>query len=488
MSSRVFYSAFLCFFLGIFAASVTEISFISVCFALLCILGTACVFRKKRSVARLVAIAAIAFAFGFARMNFSAVPSHPLDGLLGRTVSLTGVVCGEPSPKETTQNFCFSSDGSNDKILITASRYPEYFYGDALALEGVLALPRNFETYQGGPMFDYVSYLAKDGVRYVMMRPKIAKVSSGKGNLVMAFLLRTKSAFVTRMENLFPEPESSLLGGLLLGDRKSLPKDIIEDFKEAGLVHILVLSGYNVTIVADIIMKLCAFLPRLIGRLLGVVSIVLFALMTGASATTIRASIMALIALLARSTDRRYSVSRALIVAAFFMVLENPLILVFDASFELSFLSTLGLIIVSPLVSERLGFVTERFKLREIVSTTVSTQLFVLPFLLYTMGQISVISFISNIFVLPVIPYAMLFGSVSIALGFLSEFLAQPIAWIAALPLSYILRAVSFFGHVPFASVQMHANAFALACLYGAYAVVLIRAWQKRSFLRPSAS
>src|SRR5581483_938011 len=271
-------------------------------------------------------------------------------------------------------------------------------------------------------------------------------------------------------------------------DRQSMPKSVINDFKRAGLVHILVLSGYNVTIIGQSLMKVFSFLPRLFGMSLGAISIVLFALMTGAAATTIRATIMALIALFAKSLGGKYDASRALIAAAVMMIMQNPRIAAFDVSFQLSFLATLALMYISPLVRDALFFVTERWNLRDMLSTTIATQIFVLPFLLYVMGQTSIIAFVSNPFVLPAVPYTMLFGFISIVIGFLNLRLALPMAFMTNLLLSYIIRTVAFFSHMPFAIIEMHAGAITLACTYIVYTAILIFLWRRRNYSRMSAS
>jgi competence protein ComEC len=278
------------------------------------------------------------------------------------------------------------------------------------------------------------------------------------------------------------------LGGLLLGDRSALPKDVTEEFKAAGLVHILVLSGYNVTIVAESLMKAFAFLPRIFAHAGGALSIVFFALMTGASATTVRASIMALIVILARSSSRRYDITRALLVAAFCMVLHNPMILAFDVSFQLSFLATLALIYVSPLVSEKLVWMTERWKLREILSATIATQIFVFPYLVYTMGQVSLISFVTNILVLPLVPYTMLLGFISSSLGFVSELMAMPLAWVSSIALSYIISIASISSKIPFAALYMKTSTVVLVFIYIFYAAYLIRAWRQKDYSQRSAN
>src|SRR3989344_2266646 len=162
--------------------------------------------------------------------------------------------------------------------------------------------PKNFEQADTGSPVDYVSYLEKVGILHQFLRPNISRIGEGKGNIIKRELLLLKHAFLDRVSRVIPEPESSLLGGLLVGAKQSLGKDLLDDFRTAGVIHIVVLSGYNLTIVAEAIMRFFSFMPRMWGLSLGGISIVLFSIMTRAGATVVRASIMALLALLARAT------------------------------------------------------------------------------------------------------------------------------------------------------------------------------------------
>ncbi|HEY9480867.1 MAG TPA: ComEC family competence protein, partial [Candidatus Paceibacterota bacterium] len=292
MSGRAFYSLVLSFFTGVFIVSLWRESFILVCLVLVI---TCALWFARVKMPSLVIGCVVLCVLGAGRTELSYSGVHPLDTLPG---VIEGVVCDEPQRKDLVQKFCFAPDKSPDRILVTRAKYPTFSYGDRLRLEGKLEFPENFET-DGGIEFDYISYLAKDDIRYIMYRPKAELVSHDNGNVLVSVLYSIRSAFIRKMQDLFPEPESSLLGGVLLGDRSSLPQDISDEFRNAGLVHILVLSGSNVTVVAESLMKAFAFLPRMIGQLFGAVSIVLFALMTGASATTVRASIMALVVIVA---------------------------------------------------------------------------------------------------------------------------------------------------------------------------------------------
>lgn len=211
------------------------------------------------------------------------------------------------------------------------------------------------------------------------------------------------------ISSVVPEPHASLLGGLVFGAKRSLGTELLDKFRTAGVIHIVVLSGYNVTIVADAIMRALSFLPQTFSMMFGGAGIILFAIMTGGNATIVRASVMALLVVIARATGRVYEITVALIVAGFLMILHNPKILAFDASFQLSFLATLGLVYLAPLLERYFHFVPKKFQIREFALSTTATQLFVLPFLLYRIGEISLVALPANILILAFVPLTMFF-------------------------------------------------------------------------------
>lgn len=427
-----------------------------------------------------LSIFGIVFFLGMARVLLS--ESRGIDPVLekvaGERVSIRGYVSEDPDERENTTRLIVDADylqeGENrkdisGKILVIVSPYPEFRYGDLVTINGMLQKPKNFENEETSRQFDYVSYLAKDGVRYEMREPVLELVSSDGGNPVIRSLLYVRGLFLGNISRVIPEPEAALLGGLVVGVKQSLGKNLLDDFRRVGLIHTVVLSGYNITIVAEFMMRLFSFMPRLLGMGVGGLSIVLFALLTGASATVVRSSIMALLVIIARLTRRTYDMKRALFIAGFFMILHNPMILVFDVSFQLSFLATLGLIYFSPVLEKRLKRITEKFGIREIVSSTIATQLFVLPLLLYTVGLFSVVGVIVNIIVLPFIPWTMLFGFMAGIAGFLGEIVSLPFAFVAYALLSYELFVVRIFSNIPFAAFTIHISVVTMAIWYAAY-------------------
>ncbi len=406
-----------------------------------------------------------------------------MDGHVSSPVTLVGMVVDEPDIRETSTHLTLLvrtvegtsiADGVSTRVLVFAPRYPEYQYGDVLRVKGELAVPKKFSEGDGR-VFDYPMYLTSKGVQYQIFFPQIEFSTHENGNALIGALYRMKHGFQEKLAMLFPEPHSALLGGLLLGGKQSLGSAWQETFRVAGIVHIVVLSGYNMTIVSEWLVSTFRFLGFYGSLSMGGVGIVLFALMTGAGATVLRAAIMAIIALLARATGRTHTMGRALLLAGACMVLQNPSILAFDPSFQLSFLASLGLIFVSPVV-ERHTQIFRRYKVvREVFVSTVATQCMVLPLLLYQTGLFSLFSLPANMLVLPAIPLTMLTGFIA-GLG---AYIVPPLAHMLALPayalLSWILFVAEGVAHIPFAAVSIPLSFASVGICYVVFALFLWR-------------
>jgi competence protein ComEC len=268
------------------------------------------------------------------------------------------------------------------------------------------------------------------------------------------------------LERAVTEPAAGLGEGLLLGVKRALGEDLEEAFRRAGIIHIVVLSGYNVMIVAEAIMRLLSFffLPRT-RMLIGVAGIVTFALLVGLSATVVRASIMAILVLIARATGRIYAIVRALMLAGAIMLIINPYLLAFDPGFQLSFLATLGLIFLAPLFERRFGLFPTTLQIREFVTATIATQIFVLPLLLYLIGEFSVVAVIVNVLVLPMVPVAMFLTFVTGVAGTFIAPLATVLGFAAYLSLEYIIALAEFFAALPLATFRVPAFPFSVVVL-----------------------
>ena len=162
---------------------------------------------------------------------------------------------------------------------------------------------------------------------------------------------------------------------------------------------------------------------------------------------------MASLILIARATGRTYMILRALMIAGLIMLLINPYLLAFDTGFQLSFVATLGLILIAPLIEERLHLIPSTLQIREFFTATLATQIIVLPLLVFQIGQFSLIAVVVNVLVLPMVPIAMLLTFLSGMAAFVSATLGTLLGFLGFLSLFYITSIATFFGSLPFASV-----------------------------------
>ena len=276
-----------------------------------------------------------------------------------------------------------------------------------------------------------------------------------QGNYIKEKLFIFKKKIIQQIKKILPEPESSLLAGILIGAKEDMGKELLEEFRETGIIHIVVLSGFNLTILAQFIMIILSVFGRKVSAIFGSLSIILFAIMTGASATIVRASLMALLVILARVLGRSSEAVRLLFLAGFIMLIFNPMLLLYDASFQLSFLATLGLLVLSPKIEDFIKYGNFKiFNLKEVLGATLSTQIFVFPLLLYLMGEISIISPLVNILILILVPFSMLLGIVTIAISFINFELGLIFSYANYLILSYDLTVVHYFSDLDFSTFQ----------------------------------
>lgn len=368
----------------------------------------------------------------------------------GQNAHFEGVISNDPDIRDNTTHLVVN-DGTYE-LLVTIPHTDEFAYGDKVSVAGKIESPESFET-SSGKVFDYVGYLAKDRIFHTVSYGQVELIEHGKGNIFIAGLYKIKHKVMFPIRTLFKEDTGSLLSGILFGDKKGINQDITNEFITTGTIHIVALSGYNVTIVALALIALFRSVFGYSGGMVaGAVGIVVFAVMTGLGATVLRASVMAILAIVARMSGSKFDAGRALLFAATCMILINPWILIYDISFQLSCMATCGLVYFSPLVYEYMGIITTRFGLREIVSSTIATNIAVLPLLMYKTGIVSIVSVPVNVLVVPVVPVVMLLGALTITTFFILTPLALFVAYVTSLFLVYILKIVHFTAHLPFAS------------------------------------
>lgn len=447
MKTTYYYGFIISFLLGTATSNLLAINFWVLIF--LTFLSFLIISFLENKLIIIFLIISFGFLLGFLRTElFITHYQSSLNHLIDKNITLIGDIADEPDIRENYVIYKIKLENSYEIVQIFVPHFPRYQYGNKISVKGKLEAPKNFKN-ENDIEFDYISFLARANIFYMMYRPQVEVIDDGNFS-IKRFLFSIKQKFIDGLNKTLVPPQSSLAAGLIVGAKQALGKDLLDKFRKVGLIHIVVLSGYNIAIVAEIIKKIFQFLSRRGSFLAGSISIFLFTILTGANATIIRASIMVFLVMLAKYLYRPYAINRSLFLAAFLMVFINPRILLDDPGFQLSFVATLGLVHLTPFISKIFLFFPEKFGIREIVSSTLATQIAVLPLLVNMTGEISTVALLVNIIVLPLIPLTMLLGFIAGVISIFSVTLSLPFGFLVNLLLSYQMEIVKWFSNLSF--------------------------------------
>lgn len=424
------------FISGVFLAS-AGVNFMAVVFGGL-LLAVCFIFYKKFIFSAL----ALFIIFGAFYYQVFSYFQEETDIIFDSKTEFTGIII-EISKSSASQKLVLDLKAPySGKIQMNVRRYPDFRYGDLVKAIGIIKKP-SIETKD---------YLAKNGIFGTVSFPEIGLVKSGEGNFIKAGLLKFKDRIINGFENSLPAEKAAFLSGLILGEQEDFSKELKEKMSLSGTTHLVALSGYNISVISIAILAIFgAYFSRSISFYLSILVIILFVLMTGAEASVVRAAIMGIIAIMAKETQRIFSIRNAITIAAFLMILYNPKVLAFDLGFQLSFAALLGIVYLSPVFKKIFRFENPGFlSWKENAVTTVSAQLAVIPLLLGKFGIFSLTSIFANVLILGVMPMTMGMGFLMAGLGLFSDFLAGMAGLIMNLFLSYELWVIDLFSRIAF--------------------------------------
>jgi len=310
----------------------------------------------------------------------------------GDYIRITAAVLTEPIEYETSQYLKLSG------LKVYLPLFPEISYGDKVIIEGVVNDNK-------------------------LKSPKLISVRESK-----SFATQFRKNIISFYQRSFPEPYAGLTGGIVLGSKSGLTADFWQKVKIAGVAHVVVASGMNVTFVTSFLLNsLAVFLPRRKLIPFVILGIILYLSISGFDAPLVRAAIMGGLAFSAQETGRFVSAWRALVMSALVMLVLNPL-WVSDIGFILSFVATGSILLFERKIREKLASVPKFLK--EGLSTSLAAQIGVTPILFVTFGYFNILSPVINALVLWTIPYIMVFAALGgIMQSKLILYLSYPFLW-----------------------------------------------------------
>jgi competence protein ComEC len=396
-------------------------------------------------------------------------------------VTVEGIVDDYPDVRDRSANYelrvhALEKDGTRrevrGRVLLRSPRYPEFQYGDEVRVRGLLRTPPCHDD------FCYREYLAQRDIHSLIKYPKkIEVITQDQGRPFWTALYSFRRHASDTINRLLPEPQAALLNGILLGIESGIPKPLYDDFNRTGTSHIIVISGFNITIVAGLLAQTLGRLVRKRWAICPIVAgIVIYTLLVGADAAVVRAAVMGILYVIAIHLGRQNTAFVSLSFSALVMTAANPLTL-WDVGFQLSFMATLGMILFTPAIQGWFERLLSRFlppeQLRAVVRllndaliVTLAAQITTTPLVGVYFARLSLVSLLSNGLILPVQPPIMICGGIATLAGLVWEPLGRIIAAVPWLFLSYTVAIVEWTARLPFASLDVGALGRPLALVY----------------------
>lgn len=374
------------------------------------------------------------------------------DHLIGTTVVLRGVVAEDRDTNARGQTILRLKDVrveghlTTGQIWVALKTTADAQRSDVVEVKGKVS--------EGFGAFAVAMY---DPVLRSVQRPTPGDVA-----------LHVRDWFGEAVRSVIPEPQASLGLGFLLGQRRGLPPDLMQALQVAGLTHIIVASGYNLTILVRFARRLFENVSKYLAALGSTLMIVSFIGVTGMSPSMSRAGLVAGLSLLAWYYGRKFHPLVLLPFAAAVTLVINPAYAWGDLGWLLSFAAFAGVMIVAPLLQAYFFGEKKPGTIRQIVGETISAQLVTLPIIILAFGSVSNVALFANLAVLPFVPLAMigvfLSGVMSLAIPAAAVVVALPTTWL----LGYMTWVTSWLASLPLAQSDVSLGMTAVVGMYGA--------------------
>jgi len=393
----------------------------------------------------------------------------PYENIIGYTTTVTGKVSEDPDTGKNGELVLRLNDAVIEDhklsgiIWVSANPQPEIRRGDIATVKGKLS-----EGFGNFPASMYR-----------------AKVVSAERPVPGDVAGRVRDWFADAVRTSVPEPEASLGIGYLVGQRRGLPPELDQALQVAGLTHIVVASGYNLTILVRLARRLFVKVSKYLAALSAGSMIVAFILVTGASPSMSRAGLVAGLSLLAWYYGRKFHPLVLLPFAAAVTLLVNPSYGWNDLGWQLSFAAFGGVMILAPLAQAYFFGDKKPGTVRQILGETIAAQICTMPILILAFGEFSNVAIVANLLVLPFVPLAMLLtflaGIGALLIPSLASWFGAPAFWL----LDYMISVAKYLANLPWAQTQLTISGWVMA---GSYAVIILMcgymAWRTKYNLR----
>lgn len=381
----------------------------------------------------------------------NAQQTNQYESLIGRAIDIEGVVVARPSITASgNQALVLRPDGFTQYLRVSLFHHTVAKGGERVWIRGQIKQPENFND------FNYVAYLQKNNIFAELTKPKIIIIEPPPRG-VQNWLGNLRQQVMRAAAHNLNSESAAIVMGMLIGHKEQLPPAVETAFRKSGLVHILVVSGFNLTIIALGVGVLARWFGRRKIDIAALALIWLFCLLVGATAAVTRAGVMASLMIAARLSGRFAGGTSSLLLATIIMSVINPWQLFYDVGFQLSVAATFGVLEASRL---RTWFGREGW-LSELLWPSLGAIVCTAPIIAHYFGTFSVVAPLANLLILPLVPYLMLFGALALL----------PMAKIFFAPLTELIvawemKVITFLADWRFSQLEIALHPSIMICYY----------------------
>ncbi|MCY4464142.1 MAG: ComEC/Rec2 family competence protein [Chloroflexi bacterium] len=435
-------------------------------------------FRRSPWLLLLVTVAALC---GGAWQAALIPPSSEIAAYNGSAGTVTGIVTAEPDLRDdrillrvdAESIFVHNHDqATSGLVLVEADRSATVAYGERIRATGRLEMPPSWDS------FSYAEYLTRQGVFSRLPNAAVQVISAGHGSPIQSLLIELKQSVKRNIGDALPDPQASLLTGILTGDESGISAELAEDFSRVGASHVIAISGFNMVIVSAVVFRVILALSggdKSFAGFCAVVIIMIYAVFVGGSPGVMRAALMSSLVivgdLLRRKTYRPASLAFAALI-----LLSDPNVL-HDLGFQLSFCAVLGLVLFADPLSLGLKRLLQRILprrlalplhglLAEPLVATIAAQITTLPLTILYFGKLSLVALPVNLLIVPGQAALLVLGLAAVAVYVFVPALGTLLLWADMVFLSWTIGVVRAFAQLEFAELLVDLDGRVIQAFY----------------------
>lgn len=355
-----------------------------------------------------------------------------------------------------------TNEFKNKKFILYLKKGIELEYGDRIKFNGEFYEPEGVRNYKG---FSYKKYLQTEKIYGTVKTEKVQVISKNNTSFIFKINNTIRDKIIKQLKNILPDETSGLLIGLMLGDKTYISDEVRLDFQKSSLAHILAVSGAHVSYIILGITYLNSInkMSKKSGYIFTIFILIVFIFITNFAVSVIRACIMSIILILSKLLYRKANIKNSMIISLVIILMFNPYS-IYSASLQLSYLGTIGVVFVSPIVQKYFEKITEKVikkkisrtqKIIKIISVPIAAQITILPVMVRNFNTISLTFLISNIVAMPLLGICIIGGYLLTIVSFVWLGLAKKIGIIFNIVLKVLLLIAKLCGNLKLSNVYV---------------------------------